>query len=88
MAKCDKHIKRGRIISNEYENIISNEIVSILNQSIPLGKSHIFQYDELTELLINNKRYPDFLLKDSNNYNKIIGFVNFYKLGSFRGDRK
>jgi hypothetical protein len=80
MAKCDKHIKRGRIISNEYENIISNEIISILNKSIPLGNSHIFKYDDLTDLLINNKRYPDFLLKDSKSYNKIIGFVNIYNI--------
>ncbi len=75
MVKCEKHIKRGRQISNEYENIINDEMYSILNQSIQLGKAHIFDYDDLSDLLINNKRYPDYLLKETSNYNKIISFV-------------
>ena len=78
MYNCDTHIKRGRQISNEYENIISDEMVSIFNQSVVLGKAQVFEFEDLNDVFINNQRYPDFLLKKSNAYNKIANYVDYF----------
>ena len=75
IARTEKQIKRGKLISSEFDNIIYNDIYSNFTMYIDFKNLHQFDFDSLQEVFFNNKSFIDSQIKNSNAYNKIIKYV-------------
>jgi hypothetical protein len=77
MAKLEKNIKRGKQISNEFENIIYNELINIYSQFLNFKNLHYLDFESIQDVFLNNPRYINTQLNSSDIYHKIIKYVNF-----------
>ena len=79
IAKIDKSTKRGKLISNEYENIVYAEIDNNFSKNIDLKNLYHFDYSSpIQNIFTNNENYVDLQIKKSNIYNSSIEYVKFY----------
>ena len=74
-AKLQKMTKKGKLISNEYDNMIYSDIINIMSQSVDFRMIHCFEFESVKDVFILNVNYIDFQLRNSNLYNKIVKHV-------------
>jgi hypothetical protein len=76
-SKLEKNLKKRKMISNEFDNIINSDVANSYAPMNVLKNIFTFDFnsDGLQELFQNNISYVDYQLKASNIYNKIIHFV-------------
>lgn len=77
LAKLEKNIKKGKQISDEFDNIIFSDLINLYNQNIDLKNLHYFDFEEYKDLFFNHPMYIDTQIKNSEIYNKIIKYVKF-----------
>jgi hypothetical protein len=84
LAKLEKNIKRGKQISDEFENIIFSDLINLYSQNIDFKNLHYFDFEEHKDLFFNHPMYIDTQLKNSEIYHKIIKYVK-YIVNTFLG---
>lgn len=79
-AKLEKMTKRGKQISNEYDNMIYSDIINIMSKMIDFKMIHCFEFESIQDVFCSNVNYIDIQMKNSNLYHKIIKYVSWLKI--------
>ncbi len=75
-TKMEKQTKRGRLLSNDFEDIIYSDIFNFMGKNVDIRTIHSFDYDSYKDLLTLNHNFLDTQLRNSDKYNKIIKYVS------------
>ncbi len=82
-AKLEKITKRGNLISNEYENILYADIISMMSKSIEFKSIHCFEFESVQDVFFQNFNFVDIQLKSSNYYHKFVKYVIYFVIFFF-----
>ena len=82
-SKLDKMKRRGKLISNEYDNIIYSDIINTMSRSIEFKSIHCFEFESVQDVFFSNFNFMDTQIKNSNLYHKIIKYVRKYSNENF-----
>ncbi len=79
-AKLEKITRRGKLISNEYDNMIYSDIINIMSKSVDFKMIHCFEFESMKDVFLCNVNYIDIQMRNSNLYNKIVKHVSKFEL--------